>query len=116
MKLAEPRVANNYLIYAAATGKLWVYGDFALLVDAAAPWYSTASVLIEDIIVRYRREYGNTVDSAIAQLEVLARRLGCVAVAAGDTQIGLMAPRYLAAGFTTLGTQFYKEIPDGVRT
>jgi hypothetical protein len=110
MKLAVPEVAYRALKNAAADGWLYVYGDFAILVDVGRPWHSDKRVLIEEIIVRFRRAHHNTVESAVAQLEILARQFGCVAVAAGDTQIGYMAPRYTAAGFITLGTQFYKEI------
>lgn len=111
MKLCEPEVAGKALQRAKAEKRLFVYGDFGILVDVGSPWHTSKQVLIEEIIVRFRRDHGNTVESAIEQLSVLAREFGCVAVAAGDTQIGLMAPRYLAAGFQPLGTQFYKEIP-----
>lgn len=111
MRLTEPRHAVAHLQMAAAKQHLWVFGDFAILIDVGSPWYSAELVLIEEIIVRFRKEHGNTVDSAVAQLDVLALRFGCAAIAAGDTQIGLMSPRYLAAGFKTLGTQFYKEMP-----
>jgi hypothetical protein len=111
MRLAEPEVAFQAMCTAVAEQRLYLYGDYALLVDVGSPWHSSKNVLIEEIIVRYQRHFGNNVESAIAQLEVLAERIGCVAIGAGDTQIGLMSPRYLAAGFTSLGTQFYKEIP-----
>lgn len=110
MKLAEPAVALGHLIVRSALGYLWVYGDFAILVDVGSPWYTTKQVLIEEIIIRFRRGYRNTVESAVAQLDVLARDFACVAVVAGDTQLGIMTPRYLAAGFTSLGTQLYKDI------
>jgi hypothetical protein len=111
MKLAEPEVAYKHLVKAQAEGHLYVYGDYAILVDVGSPWHTSKLVLIEEIIVRFRRPYGHPVDEAIAQLPLIARQHGCVAVAAGDTQIGLMAPRYLAAGFQPLGSQFYKEVP-----
>jgi hypothetical protein len=111
MRLAEPEVARKALSTARSNAALWVYGDFGILVDVGSPWHTSKRVLIEEIIVRFRRDYGNKVEGAIAQLDVIAKAFGCVAVAAGDTQIGLMSPRYLAAGFQPLGTQFYKEIP-----
>lgn len=111
MKLAEEKEAYLHLLRAKLKQHLWVYGDFAILIDVGSPWYTTKPVLIEEIILRFRRGYGNTVESAIAQLDVLAREFTCVAIAAGDTQVGYMTPRYLAAGFTNLGTQFFKEVP-----
>jgi hypothetical protein len=111
MRLCEPDVARQNLSRASDERRLFVYGDFGILVDVGSPWHTSKRVLIEEIIVRFRRDYGNKVEGAIAQLDIIAKAFGCVAVAAGDTQIGLMSPRYLAAGFTTLGTQFYKETP-----
>lgn len=110
MALAEPAAAYSHLLVAALNGKLLTFGDFAILFDIGSPWHTRKLVLIEEIIVRFRKRYGNTVESAVAQLEVIARDQGCAAIAAGDTQVGIMGPRYLAAGFTTLGSQFYKEI------
>src|SRR5262245_57133542 len=95
MKLVEPDVAWKNLLAAQADGRLYSHGDFGIFVDVRSPWHTSKRVLIEEIIVRFRREYGNSVESAIEQLEHIARQHGCVAVAAGDTQIGLMAPRYL---------------------
>ena len=111
MKLCEPSVAFDNLKLGRQEGRLYVYGDFGIFVDVGSPWHTSKRVLIEEIVIRFRRVYENSVDSAIAQLADIARQHGCVAVAAGDTQIGLMAPRYIAAGFQPLGTQFYKEIP-----
>lgn len=111
MKLAEPAVAYAALYQAMRETRLYVYGDFGILVDVGSPWHTSKRVLIEEIIVRFRKDFDNSAESAVAQLAVIAKRHGCVAIAAGDTQIGLMTPRYLAAGFQALGTQFYKETP-----
>lgn len=116
MRLVEPAAVYSHLYRATADKKLWVLGDFAILVDVGPPWHTTKPVLIEEIIVRFRRGHGGTVEDAVAALDRLAERFGCFAIAAGDTQIGMMAPRYTAAGFVTLGTQFYKETPNGVRS
>ena len=110
MKLCEPEVAYRNLVQARSEGRLYVYGDYGIFIDVGSPWHTSKRVLIEEIVIRFRKAYSNDVDSAIQQLTVIGRSHGCVAVAAGDTQIGLMAPRYLAAGFEALGTQFYKEI------
>lgn len=116
MRLVEPAVVYSHLRLAAVDRKLWVLGDFAILVDVGPPWHTTRPVLIEEIIVRFRKGYGYSVEDAVAALDHLAELHGCHAIAAGDTQVGIMAPRYLAAGFVTLGTQFYKEIPRGIRS
>jgi hypothetical protein len=109
MKLVVPEVAHANLLKARDDGRLYVLGDFAILVDVGSPWHTDKPVLIEEIIIRFRRHFGNVVESAIEALPAIAQQHGCVAIAAGDTQIGYMAPRYLAAGFQVLGTQFYKE-------
>jgi hypothetical protein len=111
MRLCEEHVAYAALHRARDEARLYVYGDYAILFDIGSPWHTSKKLLIEEFVLRFRREYGNAVDGAVAQLDELARALGCAAVAAGDTQVGLMSPRYVAAGFQPLGTQFYKEIP-----
>ena len=110
MRLVQPKYARSALHLARLAGRLYVYGDFGIFVDVGSPWYTTKPILIEELIVRFRRVYKNRVESAVAQLDEIGKEHGCVAVGAGDTQIGLMAPHYLAAGFQVLGTQFYKEI------
>lgn len=109
MKLCVPAVALRNLRSARDDGRLYVFGDYAILVDVGSPWHTDKPVLIEEIIVRFRSAYRHGVEAAVAQLDDIAKRHGCVAIAAGDTQVGIMAPRYLAAGFSVLGTQFYKE-------
>lgn len=116
MVLAVPAVAEQNLYLAQEQGRLWIQGDFAILVDVGSPWYTDKPVLIEEIVIRYRREFGNPPEDIALALPLLAEILGCVAVAAGDTQVGIMGPRYTAAGFKTLGTQYFKEIADGIRT
>lgn len=110
MALVEPGAAWKHLDRARATGNLVVCGDYGILFDVGSPWHTTKLVLIEEIIIRFRRLYQNPVEDAIAKLDDLARLHGCVAIAAGDTQVGLMAPRYQAAGYISLGSQFYKEL------
>jgi hypothetical protein len=110
MRLAVPEVAYRHLKASARNGMLYVYGDFAVLVDVGSPWHTDKPVLIEEIIVRFRKAHHNDVESAVAQLDHIAREHGCVAIAAGDTQVGIMGPRYIAAGFQPLGSQFYKEL------
>lgn len=111
MALVEEEVAYRNLKQAVAEQRLYVYGDFAILVDAGSPWHTSKKVLIEEIVIRWRREFNTPVEAAIRQLDRIAKEHGCVAIAAGDTQVGIMGPRYTAAGFKTLGTQFFKEVP-----
>jgi hypothetical protein len=110
MRLVQPGHVRSVMHLARLSGRLYAFGDFGIFVDVGSPWYTTKQVLIEELIVRFRRVYKNPVEGAIAQLDGIGKEHGCVAVAAGDTQIGYMTPRYLAAGFQVLGTQFYKEI------
>lgn len=110
MALAEPDTAFKHLVWASQHRRLVTCGDYGILFDVGSPWHTTKLVLIEEIIIRFRRQYQNPVEEAIAKLDDLARLYGCVAIAAGDTQVGLMAPRYQAAGYTSLGSQFYKEL------
>jgi hypothetical protein len=110
MSLAVPAVARQSLYAAREAGRLYIYGDYGILVDVGSPWHTNERVLIEEIIIRFRRFEKNGVEGAIDQLQHIAKEHGCAAIAAGDTQVGIMTPRYLAAGFKTLGTQFFMEV------
>lgn len=86
---------------------------YLIVFDVGRPWYSKENFLLEDLIIRIEPTTA-PVQVAIDALSVLATERRCVAVIAGDTQIGYMAPKYLASGFVTLGTQLMKEITHGV--
>lgn len=109
MKYADIDVALSHLIYnAIPDGHAWIADGYLILVSVGRPWYSGEEFLIEDLILKIGDSEGG-VASAIAGLESLAQRFGVPLLAVGDTQIGYMAPKYEAAGFTILGTQLYKE-------
>ena len=114
MVLVEPNVALQNLQHAVEERSVYVYGDYAIKVDVGSPWYTSKPLLIEEIILRFRKDFGNHVSSAIQQLDAIAKEKGCVAIAAGDTQIGLMSQHYHAEGYSPIGTQFFKEIAHGL--
>lgn len=88
-----------------------VFGDFAVLFGITVPWHSKRRVLVEDLLIRFRREVGNSLEDVLStQLPALARELGCHRIFVGDTQAGLMAPRYEAAGYIPLGKQLMREV------
>lgn len=89
--------------------RAWVVHGYLVMFDIGAPWHSNARYLIEELILKIQIT-DRPVTVAIDALSELARLHNCQAVISGDTQIGYMAPKYLAAGFVTLGTQHYKEI------
>lgn len=88
-----------------------VFGDFAVLFGVTRPWHSRKSVLVEDLLIRFRREVGNPLEVVLETgLPALARQLGVSRIFVGDTQAGRMAPRYMRAGFTQLGTQLMRDV------
>ncbi len=115
MKFTVPHVAAEYLFRQIDANRVVIHEGYAIMYDVGTPWYTDRPFLIEDIIIKV---YPTTspVSVAIDCLEAIARSLNLTAVVAGDTQIGYMTPHYLAAGYTTLGTQLFKELPDGIRS
>lgn len=109
MKYTDVTTAYNYMQSARAR----VVDGYFILYDIGSPWYSQEKFLIEDLIIRI---YPTTkrVEVAIDALSRIAEHHGLKAVIAGDTQIGYMAPKYLAKGFVTLGTQLMKDIDYGL--
>ena len=116
MGLADPATAFAGLRNFIEQGTAVEVGDYLILYDYGPTWYSPKLHMIEELTIRFKREFNNPVESAVAALEVIARQIGASAIAVGDTQIGLMTPYYLAAGYTVLGTQLFKEVTYGVRT
>lgn len=109
MKWAEPEPARAYMLHAVSQGCAVVHNGFFIMYAVTPAWFTTVTFLIEEIIIRiYPSEH--TVETAIEALTDLAKEFGCVAALAGDTQIGYMAPKYQAAGFSVLGQQFIKEV------
>lgn len=88
-----------------------VFGDFAFLFGITRPWHSRKRALVEDLLIRFRREVQNDLDEVLESgIPALARQLGVSRVFVGDTQAGLMEPRYIRAGYTPLGTQLMREV------
>ena len=114
MGLADPATAYVGLTDFIEQGTAVEVGDFLILYSVSPTWYSPALHLIEELTLRFQRQYNNPVESAVAALDVLAKQVGAKAIAVGDTQIGLMTPYYLAAGYKPLGTQLFKEVSYGV--
>ena len=114
MCMVEPAKAFISLTEFLEQGRAVEVGDYLILYDYGPTWYSSKLHLIEELTMRFQKLYNNPVQDAVAALDVLARNIGARAIAVGDTQIGLMTPYYLDAGYTTLGTQLFKEIKYGI--
>jgi hypothetical protein len=114
MVLAEPDVAYAGLTKFISKGQALEIGDYLLLYDFGTVWYSSKVHLIEELTIRFQREYNNPVTDVVNALETIARHIGARGIAVGDTQAGLMLPYYQAAGYSFLGTQLFKEVHYGV--
>lgn len=114
MALAEPEVAYNGLREFILQRRAVEVGDYLILYDVGTTWYSSKLHLIEELTIRFQKRHMNPVSEAVDALTFIARQEGASAIAVGDTQIGLMTPYYLAAGFSPLGTQLFKEIDYGI--
>jgi hypothetical protein len=114
MTMADPPTAYRGLTHFIEEGRAVEVGDYLILFDVGHVWYSPHLHLIEELTMRFQRVHDNPVESAVAALDVLAYQHGAKAIGVGDTQIGLMTPYYLAAGYTPLGTQLFKEVSYGV--
>lgn len=111
MPLTDPMEAECSIRYAIHQGRCFRQGAFFVMFDIGSPWYTRERFLIEDIILKvWHDDKTQKVEDVIDYLTVLARLRGCVAVAAGDTQIGYMLPKYVDRGFSVLGTQLFKRI------
>jgi len=114
MVLAEPDVAYAGLTKFIQDGQALEIGDYLLLYDFGTVWYSSKVHLIEELIIRFQREYNNPVTDVVAALDTIAKHIGARGIAAGDTQAGIMTPYYLDAGYSFLGTQLFKEVHYGI--
>jgi len=116
MALADPPTAYQGLRNFIIDGTAVEVGDYLLLYSVGPTWYSPYNHLIEELTIRFKRTEGNPPEDVIDALDVIAAQLGCRGIAVGDTQIGLMTPKYLAAGYTPIGTQLFKEVTHGIRS
>lgn len=108
MKYADVMQAELGVRHAVHEERAVFVGDYFIMYDIGSPWYSTSKFLIEDIILRVHSIHGNKVADAISALDELKEKHGCIAVVVGDTQIGYMAPKYIKAGYTSMGQQLLK--------
>lgn len=110
MKYAEIDTALAYIKQAASEDRAWICRGYLVLYDVGSDWYSSKRYLIEQLILRVYLSTTAPVTTAIAFLAERAQAHGCVAVAAGDTQIGYMTQHYITEGYHPIGRQFFKEI------
>lgn len=108
MKYADPDTALAYMKHAAASGNAVVVEGYFIMYAVTPAWFSIEPFLIEELIIRIYPS-DRPVEVAIAALDELKVLFGCVAIVAGDTQVGYMTPKYQAAGFQHLGSQLIKE-------
>lgn len=90
--------------------KCLILGDYAVLFEVGKVWYSNTEFLFEQLLIRYKRDEGNSVQDAVQGLELFAKEYGCSVLIVGDTQIGHMTKVYTEAGFTPIGTQLLKQL------
>lgn len=108
MALATPIDAELGVRNAIHEGRAVIAGDYFIMYDVGSPWYTRQYVLIEEIILRISRACGSVIEDALAALDELQMQHNCVAIAAGDTQIGYMLPKYIAHGYRVMGHQLLK--------
>lgn len=108
MRYTEESMVRASLAGAIAQGKAVMHNGFLILFDVGSPWYTTQKFLIEELILRVYDSDAH-VSTAIQQLERLREEHGCVAIAAGDTQVGYMAQHYEAEGYRRIGYQYMKD-------
>lgn len=108
MRFADPATALGYMKHAVSQGCAVMHAGFFIMYSVGPAWFSQENFLMEELIIRI---YPSTspVEAAIAVLDELREDFGCCAIVAGDTQIGYMTPKYIAAGYQTLGAQLIKE-------
>lgn len=115
MKFVDLGTAHTSLAAAYQEQRIVMVGGYAIMFQVGSPWYSDKKYLIEDIILKVYDWTPYHVSLPIAALYDLAAARDCVCVATGDTQVGYLDKHYLGAGYVRLGSQFFKEIPDGIR-
>lgn len=111
MRYAEPKVAEAGVRRALAEGRGYFFGGYFVMVDVGSDWYTNATFLIEQIILKVYPDNRSWAVSAIVGegLSLLAEHFKADAIVVGDTQIDYMRPIYHTAGYKTLGTQLMKE-------
>lgn len=115
MKFTDEDSALCHMLDCVDKGRAVMVDGYWVQFDYGRAWYSAKNFLIEELILKVYPT-AVKVEVAIEALSDLARQHNCVAVAAGDTQIGFMAPKYVAQGYGLLGQQYIKEVPYGLVT
>lgn len=113
MKYAEPIEAELSIRHAIHEERAYMHGGYFIMVDIGREWYSSRKFLIEQIILKVETT-SVPVEHAIDYLATIGMAKGCALVAVGDTQVGYMGSKYEAKGYTLLGKQYIKELPNGI--
>ncbi len=97
-------IMNGHIKAVIAAGYVVVY-------DIGSLWYSSAQLLIEEMVLRLGEVPGD-VAAVPAMLDELARLYGCQGVVSGNAiQRPGLSRVYEKAGYMPVATRFYKEIP-----
>lgn len=109
MKYTDEQKSLDYIAHACTAGRVAIVDEtFAIMFDVGSQWYTSDNFLIEECLLRIKRN-DTPISVAIAALDELRVHFGCVMTVVGDTQVGRMTPHYIAAGYRLLGTQLIKE-------
>ena len=109
MKYIDPKKSTSYVIEAITEGRVRILHGCIVMYDTGSDWCSSQVVLFEQLVLAY--EEGYDASKVPEALLGIAKEQGCSAVLSGDTQIGAMSKHYLAAGFSSIGQQFYRSVP-----
>jgi hypothetical protein len=92
------------------SGRCLIVGDYAILFEIGKIWYSATEFMMEQLLIRFKSDEGNSVHDAVSGLELFAKEYGCSVLIVGDTQIGHMTKVYTEHGFVPIGTQLLKQL------
>lgn len=110
MMHSDPEIARAYIKQAVVENRCYMVDDtFFIMFDVGCLWFTDTPFLLEQLVLRVR-SHNFHVGNAIDALAELAKFHGCTTIVAGDTQVGVMTPHYINAGYQPLGTQLIKEI------
>ena len=109
MVYTDETKALDYIRAACSGGRVMIVDEtFAVMFDVGCMWYSSTPFLIEECLLRIKRN-ALPVEAAIVALDWLKDYYNCAMIVVGDTQLGVMTPHYIAAGYRHLGTQLIKD-------
>ena len=110
MKFASIPHAMRSIEEAIVSKNVFICGGYMLMVSEGRTWWSSCTMLIEEIVLRISNIKTYAVSDVVDVLLYEAEQRGIKAVVAGDTQSGRMLPYYEEAGFSHIGKQMFKEI------